>query len=49
MTVFQFVASLKILYDGCGRAQGHASDASGHASERREISVLHGFMLTFFE
>lgn len=40
MTAVQFMASLKILYDGCGRAQGDASHASGHASERCEISVL---------
>lgn len=40
VTAVQFMASLKILYDGCGRAQGDASHASGHASERCEISVL---------
>lgn len=34
--VLQFMASLKILYDECGRAQGDAS----HASERCESSML---------
>lgn len=34
VTAVQFMASLKILYDECGRAQGDASHASGHASER---------------
>lgn len=40
VSAVQFMASLKILYDECGRAQGDASHASGHASERCEISVL---------
>lgn len=40
MTAVQFMASLKILYDERGRAQGDASHASGHASERCAISVL---------
>lgn len=40
VTAVQFMASLKILYDECGLAQGDASHASGHASERCEISML---------